>query len=310
MEGRLHITAASKTDAGLVRERNEDAVLFYQPADLRAIEEKGVLAIVADGVGGNSAGEIASKLAVETVQEAYFHNADHKSVSDALEEAIKVANRRIINIAEKESAYKGMATTCTALVLRHRDLVIAHVGDTRAYRFRNGKLEQLTRDHTLVNELLEEGLISETDAKNHPQGNVIVRALGSQRDIEVDVVKLIAEADECYLLCSDGLSNLVSEQEMAQILSSCTPEGSCGTMVDVARQRGGHDNITVQVIKLSANGPESPRKTRLVANILPHMEIRRSELPVLVLSLLGMIIFALVLSVYFADYRRIFFGFV
>lgn len=299
MEKILNITAASKTDVGLVREENEDALLFCQPSDPRVFEERGILAVVADGVGGNSAGEVASRTAVETIQDTYFQGFDHEPIAAALERAVKEANRRIIDLSEKNALYKGMATTCTALVVRQSDLVIAHVGDSRAYCLRNGELRRLTEDHTLVNELLKKGLVSEEEAKDHPQSNVIVRALGSQGDIDVDVIEFVAEGEDCYLLCSDGLSNLVADEEIAQILSSSTPFVSCETMVELARQRGGYDNITVQVIKVSTNDSRRVRETRPITGEFPHRTMSWPKSLLFLLAVVGITVSAIGISIYF-----------
>jgi protein phosphatase len=164
-----------------------------------------------------------------------------------------------------------MATTCTALAVCGGEVVVAHVGDSRAYRLRGNELAQLTQDHTLVHDLLERGVITGEQARNHPQANVITRALGSQPEVEVDIVELTGQAGDCYLLCSDGLSNLVTDKEIAHMLAIGNPEDCCEAVVELARERGGYDNITVQVIKLSANEPKSAGETTQVTPTFSNM---------------------------------------
>jgi serine/threonine protein phosphatase PrpC len=273
----FQISAAFKTDTGLVREQNEDAVLLFEPEDALLLESKGVLAVVADGVGGNVGGEVASSIAVETVKNYYYTDRDADRVSNSLERAVKAANKRIIDAANKEPDYNGMATTCTALVLCGGEAVVAHVGDSRAYKLRGNEPIRLTRDHTLVNDLVENGTISEEQARSHPQKNIITRALGSQPDIDVDIVEMATGVDDCYLLCSDGLSNLITEKEMAEITSSSDPSASCEKMVELARGRGGYDNITVQVLKVSPNKPERSKSENQAAVIRPGSSMSQRD---------------------------------
>lgn len=266
----LNIVPAWKTDTGLVREHNEDSVLFFAPEDDEVRRQKGVLAIVADGVGGKNAGEVASSIATTIIRQTYYEDDRSISLLESFRESVQEANQQIRDASKLNADYDGMATTCTALVLYQDRAAIAHVGDSRAYMLRGDDFTQLTRDHSLANDLLAQGLITEEEAKHHPQSNVITRALGTQKDIEVDVVEVpVLEIGDCFCLCSDGLSNLVSDREISQILSSRNPLDGCEDLVDLARQRGGYDNISVLIVKVD-NGPHAKgTKTKQITGPFP-----------------------------------------
>ena len=266
----FNISHACKTDVGLVREHNEDSILYFQPEDDSLAAQKGVLAIVADGVGGNAGGEVASSMAVNAIRQCYYDDAESSSLSNSLGRSLRVANHQIVEVSNTTPEYHGMATTCTALVLTQEQVLIAHVGDSRAYRLRGSDFVQLTKDHSLVNELLGKGLITEEESKNHPQGNVITRALGSQDEVEVDIVELPVERGDCFCLCSDGLSNMVSDQTIAETLYSKSPNESCEILVELARQRGGYDNISVVTIKIDDYSVTAGTKTRRITEPYPN----------------------------------------
>jgi len=247
----LSIQSFAESDKGLVRSENEDSLLLYIPEDKAILEQKGILAIVADGVGGAAAGKLASETAVEVIKESYYKDSQNHSLQDSL----RIANLEIYVAAQKDQRYRGMATTCTALVIKGKEGFISHVGDSRAYLFRRGKLTQITEDHTLVGKLLKDGVISLQEALNHPQRNVILKALGSSSNVEPDTYQIRLEKGDCVLLCSDGLHGLVTDTEITNILENNPVEESGKELINLAKERGGTDNITVLILCLKERRP-------------------------------------------------------
>src|SRR5437764_7843833 len=230
------LSAGGATDVGLVRDHNEDRYL----ADER-------LFAVADGVGGHKAGEVASQTAVETLQRELT-----EPTTEALVEAVKTANRTVWNLAETNSDQRGMGTTLTAIALvddgGEDRLAIVNVGDSRASLLQQGELEQLTEDHSLVEQLVREGQLTPEEAQVHPQRSIITRALGLDPDVEVDSWELTPYKGDRLLLCSDGLTNEVSDDDIASTLRTVSdPEEAAHQLVNAARDHGGSDNITCVV---------------------------------------------------------------
>jgi PPM family protein phosphatase len=251
----VNVETFSATDKGLVRPGNEDSFLLYEPEDKEVLKRKGIIAIVADGVGGNLGGKKASETAVEVIREHYMKaSAD---VISALSQAIEIANSSIYTLSGKNEQFRGMATTCTALVLEDEKGFVGHVGDSRAYLFRNGDFTQITNDHTLVEAFVREGLITREQARNHPQRNIILRALGSKDtvDVETHIVDLLP--GDMILLCSDGLHGMVPHKKMISVLASFPLEEVCTKMVELANQAGGPDNITVVIIRVLSTQHEA-----------------------------------------------------
>jgi PPM family protein phosphatase len=238
----------SATDQGLVRSENQDSFLVYKADDGEVLGRKGFLAIVADGVGGQIGGKKASETAVEIIREHYI-KASADSLS-SLTQAIEVANSSIYTLSAKNEQFRGMATTCTALAVRDEHAFIAHVGDSRAYLYRNGELSQITNDHTLVESLVREGLITREQARNHPRRNVILRALGSKGTVDVDTHIVDLMPNDIMLLCSDGLYNMVSHENISSILASFPVEEGGLRMMETAKQAGGFDNITIIIMRM------------------------------------------------------------
>jgi len=231
------LRAGGATDTGLVRDHNEDRYL----ADER-------LFAVADGVGGHKAGEVASQTAVETLQRAFT-----EPTTDALVDAVKTANRTVWDLAESNSDQRGMGTTLTAIALvdggDEDRLAIVNVGDSRAYLLQQGQLEQLTEDHSLVEQLVRDGQLTPAEAQVHPQRSIITRALGLDPEVEVDSWELTPYKGDRLLLCSDGLTNEVSDEEIATTLRTVSdPEEAAQQLVNEAREHGGSDNITCVVV--------------------------------------------------------------
>ena len=237
------VRVGSLTDIGKVREINQDSF---------AVDEGQGLFIVADGMGGHAAGEKASQTAVQIIAErlnAQVASATNGQLLDGLQTAIQDANREIINASMEDASMRGMGTTATVLVTKGNQLYVGHVGDSRAYLIRNRRIDQITEDHSIVAQLVRARAITPQEAARHPYRNVITRCLGMQVEVEADTQQRELKAGDRLLICSDGLSGLVSDDEMLQmVLSSDDPQKTCQDLVNLALERGGSDNITVVLI--------------------------------------------------------------
>jgi PPM family protein phosphatase len=246
----LEVVAAVVTDVGCEREVNEDCGQFVAPEAEEARAAKGVLAVVADGMGGHSAGEVASRTAVETVSRVYYASA--RAAEAALGEAFEAANRAIYEAAGRDARLRGMGTTCTALVVKDRAAFAAHIGDSRLYLVRGGQIYLMSEDHSVVREMVRRGVLTPDEARRHAEKNVILRALGTQPVAQPATwdAPLAVRAEDRFVLCSDGLSDLVEDEEIRQAAVTLAPEAACARLVALAKERGGHDNITVAVVEL------------------------------------------------------------
>jgi PPM family protein phosphatase len=225
------------TDTGRQRRANEDSLLARAP-----------LFVVADGMGGAQAGEVASRLAVESFQGGLHDASEPES---ALAQLAREANSRIHELSHSHAEQAGMGTTLTAVYVGERDVSIAHVGDSRAYRFRGGELLRLTDDHSLVDELLRQGRLTPEEAVEHPQRSVITRALGPEGAVEVDTRSYTGRDGDVYLLCSDGLTTMVAEDRLAELLrANETLRAKGEALIAAANEAGGRDNITVVLMRL------------------------------------------------------------
>lgn len=233
------------TDQGNARATNEDSGRIASQTEGKKLPERGCLLVVADGIGGNAAGEVASKIAADTIVQEYFKR--DSSPLDDLEASFQLANDSIFEKSITDKFLRGMGTTCTALVVTAQAVFFAHVGDTRAYLLKDGKVLQLTSDHTYVNDLVKKGVIDKSDAKTHPRRNVLTKAMGLQPDIPFDSgeIKQRFEIGDRLLICSDGLVEYLDDDELAKISAGNSVFTAAVNMVDVALRRGGHDNITV-----------------------------------------------------------------
>ncbi len=228
---------AQLSDVGRQREGNEDS-LFVDPP----------LFVVADGMGGAQAGEVASGMAVETVGRM---TPDDGNVEEDLIEAISEANRRIHEKAQGDRSLAGMGTTLTAAFVHDGKVTLGHVGDSRCYRYREGELAQLTDDHSLVAELERHGKLTAAEARVHPQRSMILRALGIGDEVEVDTYCFVGEPGDVFLLCSDGLSGLVHDAVIAEVLEGCDSlEAAADKLIELANLSGGPDNITTVLFRL------------------------------------------------------------
>jgi protein phosphatase len=238
------------TDTGLQRRANEDALLSRSP-----------LFVVADGMGGAQAGEVASQIAVDAFKRGLEHSAEPES---ALADLTQKANSRIHELSHSHTDQAGMGTTLTALYVGERDVSIAHVGDSRAYCLRGAQLIRLTDDHSLVDELLRQGRLTPEEAEEHPQRSVITRALGPEGTVEVDTRSFRAQAGDVYLLCSDGLTTMVSEEELASLLRGHANLRDAGkALIAAANEAGGRDNITVLLVRLEDVNAGAPAPSPL-----------------------------------------------
>jgi protein phosphatase len=252
---KYEVAASVQTDTGCVREINEDCGRFVRPSDERVLKERGVLLVVADGMGGHSAGEVASGMAGELVPRLYFDAKGEPHA--ALRGAVEEANRRIHAASLEDESKRGMGTTCTALVLLEGQAFAAHVGDSRLYMLRGGKVYLLTEDHSAVMEMVKLGLITMEQARHHEDKNVILRALGTSPEVEVTMLEPFSvRLGDQYLLCSDGLYDLVPDDEIERELSAAEDIHAAGErLITLAKARGGHDNITVGIAAVvAANG--------------------------------------------------------
>jgi PPM family protein phosphatase len=253
----VRITSCGITDVGMKRQRNEDNYLINDGIGLF---------VVADGMGGHAGGEYASQIAVTTVEEVMTNIRDERNeidngratrdmlLQEKLKYAIRLAGKRIYQRAQDESEYRGMGTTALVLLMVDDLGYVAHVGDSRCYRVRSDTIAQVTEDHSLVNEQIKAGLINRDAAKSHKLRNIITRSLGYQEEVEIDTQVLPIEIGDYYLLCSDGLSNLVEDHEMADMLREYTFQEATRKLVDLANKRGGDDNITAVITRVDSLG--------------------------------------------------------
>jgi protein phosphatase len=251
----MKLSAFGLSDVGKKRSRNEDSFLVNNQLGLY---------IVADGMGGHSGGEYASRLAVSTVEEVLQSmngdpeatvisgvNSEDSEYGDRLKYAIEVAGQKIYDQALYDPDLKGMGTTITAVIVDSGVAYVANVGDSRVYLLRGEEIKQVTTDHSLVSEQVRSGLISATDAKKHRLKNIITRSVGYQEDVEIDLYLVPLKAQDRLLLCSDGLTNMVDDSSIKNIIENKDLENSCRNLIQFANERGGDDNITVVMCQAS-----------------------------------------------------------
>ncbi|MCX6636791.1 MAG: Stp1/IreP family PP2C-type Ser/Thr phosphatase [Acidobacteria bacterium] len=248
--GGLRVAALS--DPGCHRELNEDCVRVIEPEDAGLRSRKGLMALVADGMGGHQAGEVASALAAEVVSREYY--AREGSVPECLEGALQAANREIFQQSASRQSLGGMGTTCTALVILGDEAWAGHVGDSRVYLVRGGSIYRMTEDHSAVMDLVKKGILSAEQARRHADRNVLLRAMGQREGLEVEVWKesFPIRPGDRFVLCSDGLHDPVDDAEIQDAVSRLAPEAACAELVRLARERGGYDNITVVVLRAAS----------------------------------------------------------
>lgn len=250
-----YIAAHVISDIGKRRERNEDSLVLGGPRDIELLDGCGYLFAVADGMGGASAGEHASQLALKSFSESFYRNPA-ENLPARMRESIENANRRVFEEAEANAEYHGMGTTLSALSIVGDCAYVGQVGDSRVYLLRSdNQLTQITEDHSLVAEQVRDGLLSEEEARNHAMKNLITRAVGIRTEVEVDLFGLRLEKNDTLMLCSDGLCNFVSDNEIADCLQIKSLRSAARVLVGKALEAGGNDNISVLVIRLQDSPP-------------------------------------------------------
>jgi PPM family protein phosphatase len=252
MKVRPGVEVASLTDVGCKRDNNEDYYAYWEPKEDAVFQRIGRLAIVADGMGGAEGGQFASRIAVETVREVYA-SASEEAPQERLLAAFRQANAEVQQEAQRKPSLHGMGTTLSACAIVGEKLYFAHVGDSRVFLIRAGDARQLTRDHSLVARLIESRTIRPEDAENHPQKHVLTAAVGVCDDLQPDfsLEPVPLQHSDTLVICTDGLWGQMSSAEIAEIVSTRAVQDACKALVQLAKERGGPDNITLQVLRIS-----------------------------------------------------------
>jgi PPM family protein phosphatase len=240
---------AVKTDKGMLREKNEDSYNIIDDYNGSLI-----IFIIADGMGGHNSGGLASKMAVDTaskyIRKTSRNMNSEENITPAIKNIIDGTNSNVFANSRKKIENAGMGTTFIITVVFNNKLYIGHVGDSRVYLIRNNEIIRVTTDHSYVEELVKIGSLTREEAESHPRKNVITKALGCEKTLEADIYSCDIKKNDCLILCTDGLTNMVSEQEIkGAVLNSKTPENACDILISKANENGGRDNITVIVIK-------------------------------------------------------------
>jgi serine/threonine protein phosphatase PrpC len=250
----MDVKAYGLTDVGRQRQHNEDTFLVADEAQLF---------LVADGMGGHAAGEIASRIAVDSISEFIVHTKEddgtwphaydehYTRTTNRLMAALRMANTRVLEAMRKDAKLRGMGTTVVACMADDGKISVAHVGDSRAYMIRGGKISRITNDHSWVYEQVQAGMLTEAEAEKHPLRNVITRALGGALAVNPDASEIESRPDDIYLLCSDGLTGMVPEDEILKLVTENADdlEKACKELIDTANARGGLDNVTAILVK-------------------------------------------------------------
>ncbi|RMD48176.1 MAG: Stp1/IreP family PP2C-type Ser/Thr phosphatase [Candidatus Thermofonsia bacterium] len=256
MSLRGQIKAACATHQGQRRDHNEDYVRCWEPETEADESQHGWVYIVADGVGGADAGEVASQYATEQALIHYFKDKETHDWGRRLVNAMQAANTDLRQLVAVRNHNRRMATTMVAVVIQNDRAFMANVGDSRGYRWRDGQLKQITKDQSLVAKLLEEGAITAEEAENHPRKNVILSSVGSEKRAQIDLFQITFQPQDILVLCSDGLTRHVSDAEISEIIAKEPPETAVNTLVDLANERGGEDNISVTIVQYDKEKPK------------------------------------------------------
>lgn len=240
---------AACTDKGLVRDNNEDSYRIIE-----GTASNPYAFIIADGMGGHNCGEVASSMAADYISEAILKDnccsTSDVNLESVIRRLVEETNSKIFRKSLENEQYSGMGTTLTMTVITDNEfMTVAHVGDSRLYQIRSGVIKQITEDHSYIEELVRNGSLTREEAENHPQKNIITRAIGSSAELIVDILNLHIMKNDVYILCTDGLTNKVSEKIIAKTVQENEPEAACRQLVEEAKRQGGEDNITVIVIK-------------------------------------------------------------
>jgi protein phosphatase len=262
MAGFRQVNASMRTDRGQVRDHNEDFVACYEPSGVDEANRNGWLYILADGVGGADAGEVASRYATERTLHHYLADESAADRGERLLGAMRTANTDLRELISLQGDGSRMATTMVAAAIEDGKVTFANVGDSRGYHWHSGSLRQVTKDQSLVARLVEEGAITEEEAADHPRRNVILHSLGSERNPQIDIYVLPVMTGEQLLLCSDGLIRHVSDEEIAAAIREHEPAQATELLVELANNRGGEDNISVAILRIGEPSAQPESKTR------------------------------------------------
>jgi protein phosphatase len=251
MKVRTGIEVSSQSDIGCLRKNNEDSFGYWEPDNDQEFLRKGRLAVVADGMGGYEGGQEASRLAVETLV-AVYRDSNDKDPQGALIEAIQTAHDQIRRYSDAHPELRGMGTTCTAAAIVQDALYYVHVGDTRLYLIRDAQIMRVTRDHSYVGRLVEAGMISPEEAETHPQRNILTAALGTNPELVIDSpgTPEPLRPEDVLLICTDGLWGQVRDHEILYAVENNTVEQAGRELIELARERGGPDNITLEILRI------------------------------------------------------------
>ncbi|MDJ0753119.1 MAG: Stp1/IreP family PP2C-type Ser/Thr phosphatase [Ardenticatenaceae bacterium] len=253
-----HVQVAYLTDRGQVRDHNEDYVSVCEPRSSEEAKRNGWIYVVADGVGGADAGEVASSYACERTIYHYLENDGESAWGKRLQTAVSRAHDDLCSLIDQRQDDRRMGTTLVATVLADNQAVVANVGDSRGYHVRAGSIRQITKDHSLIAKLLDEGIITHAEAATLNIGNIILQSIGSEQPPKIDLFPVALEEGDHLLLCSDGLTNHVTDEEMADIVSQHEPGEASRKLVDLANERGGFDNITILILRIGHHRPQEP----------------------------------------------------
>lgn len=260
----LQVDADGLSEVGPHREINEDSIGAFTPSEAPGSERRGYLYVVADGMGGHQAGEVASATAVATLRDEYFSPSAHSRIEPALRQAVQAANLRVHNLAQRNPEYRSMGTTLTSIALVRSTAYVAHVGDSRAYHWRDGRLRLLTNDHSEAAELVRMRILNPDKVRDHPGRNVLTRSIGTALISRPDFLRQPLLSGDRFVLCSDGLWSELEEHEIGEIVGSLTPTQACRELIDRVVARGCPDNASVQIMHvMAADPPEQAEPSRL-----------------------------------------------
>jgi len=268
----LELEISLQTDLGMVRTNNEDRGVYKRPGDPETAAKKGTLIVVADGMGGASAGEVASEMAIRIIPELYYNSP--KAPGLAVKEALEAASSEIHRAAQADPELRGMGTTCVALAILQSEAFVAYVGDSRLYLLRDGNFYQLTEDHTVVGEMVRNGMITRDQARNHEERNVLSLSLGGRPEITASYWEnpMVVRDGDRFLACTDGLHDLVSDSEMQAIIADSPADVAVHDLIEGAKRNGGHDNITAALIHVRSTNVESDTVSKPTRELLISSE--------------------------------------
>jgi len=265
----LELEASGLTDAGPHRETNEDSIGCFAPADPLALQRKGYLYVVADGLGGHNAGEVASSTAVARLGEEYYSPSNHTRIEPALKQAVQAANLRIHELTHRHPEYRSMETTLSAIAIAGAQAYIAHLGDTRVYHWRDGLMKQLTSDHSEAAELVRMRILKPEKVRDHPGRNTLTRTLGSRLIPRPDYLRQPVVVGDQFVLCSDGLWSEIEDDEITEVVTAHPPQTACHELIKRALGRDCRDNVSVQVVRIvgMADTPPAPSRNGWLSSI-------------------------------------------